>query len=515
MHGDAGIASDALRIDDLATLGAAKVDVSGRLESDDAAALIDLMGLERFVLVDRRPGALSLAVKGPLDGELAINGQLAAGALDARARGTIRAPNGALPAAGLDIKIANATVPSPRTLAQGRGESTLSASVNLRLDLAEGTLRLTDIKGKVAGASVGGGLVVGMQQQPISFNGDLDVGIWDLPETVSTVLGLPPRAPGAPADGLWPAEPFEPQVRGVSGQIGIRAATVALTPKLAARDFQGRIHFGESQLALQVIDGTLGGGSIAGELILLRDAAGMIARTRLRLTGANAADLLPGDGSLSGKLTLDVAVEGAGRSPIALISALQGRGSLTLSNGRLARLNPQAFDTVVRAYDRGSPMDAARVRDRMDSALASGPLAFRRAEAGITIEGGQARMVSNPILESPSVDLAVSGRVNLADGTLDGRLTLSGTRGTGSAVSSRPEIEVALKGPMESVRRRIDVTAFANWLALRAVEEQSKKLHTLEGREPASAFPSTDAPMPSQRSSPALREPFHTPSDPP
>jgi large subunit ribosomal protein L24 len=151
----------------------------------------------------------------------------------------------------------------------------------------------------------------------------------------------------------------------------------------------------------------------------------------------------------------------------------------------------------------------------MDSALASGPLAIRRAEAGITIEAGQARMLSNPVLESPSVDLAVSGRVNLADGALDGRLTLSGTRGRGSAVSSRPEIEIALKGPIEGVRRRIDVTSFANWLALRAVEEQSKKLETIEGREPASALPSTDALIPSQRSSPALREPIHTPNDPP
>jgi large subunit ribosomal protein L24 len=152
----------------------------------------------------------------------------------------------------------------------------------------------------------------------------------------------------------------------------------------------------------------------------------------------------------------------------------------------------------------------------MDSALASGPLGIRRAEAGITIEAGQARMLSNPILDSPSVDLAVSGRINLADGNLDGRLTLSGTRGGGSTMGSRPEIEIALKGPIESVQRRIDATAFANWLALRAVEEQSKKLDRLEGgREPASAVPATDAPTPTRPSSPALREPVRAPIDPP
>jgi large subunit ribosomal protein L24 len=150
----------------------------------------------------------------------------------------------------------------------------------------------------------------------------------------------------------------------------------------------------------------------------------------------------------------------------------------------------------------------------MDSALASGPLAIRRAEAGITIQGGQARILSNPILEAPSVDLVVSGRVNLAEGALDARLTLSGTRGTAGTLN-RPEIAIALKGPIDNVRRTIDVTAFANWLALRAVEEQSKKLEALESREPASAAPATDALMPSRSSSPALREPFHTPLHPP
>ena len=64
----------------------------------------------------------------------------------------------------------------------------------------------------------------------------------------------------------------------------------------------------------------------------------------------------------------------------------------------------------------------------MDLALTSGDLAIRRAEAAISIEGGQARMLSNPILATPDVDLAVNGHVNLADGSIDARLTLSACR---------------------------------------------------------------------------------------
>ena len=182
-------------------------------------------------------------------------------------------------------------------------------------------------------------------------------------------------------------------------------------------------------------------------------------------------------------------------SPIALIGALEGRGRITLTNGRLARLNPAAFDVVISAVDQGMPIDAGRVRDKMDSALASGDLAIRRAEAGISIEGGQARMLSNPVLGTPDVDLAVNGLVNLADGSIDARLTLSAV-GASAPMKTSPEIVVALKGPIDVPARTIDVSAFANWLALRAIEQQSENLNRLQGREPTPGAPTTTAPLP-------------------
>ena len=48
----------------------------------------------------------------------------------------------------------------------------------------------------------------------------------------------------------------------------------------------------------------------------------------------------------------------------------------------------------------------------------------------------------------------------------------------------RPDVVIALKGPIETPKRTIDVAAFSNWLAVRAVEQQSRKLDVLEGRAP-------------------------------
>jgi large subunit ribosomal protein L24 len=218
-------------------------------------------------------------------------------------------------------------------------------------------------------------------------------------------------------------------------------------------------------------------------LAFVRQANGLSARGRVRLAGANAAELLPGEGSLSGRLTLDVTAEGMGMSPVALVGSLGGSGTFTLENARAVRLDPAAFDTVIRAVDQGLPIDTVRVRDRMDAALASGGLAVTLAEGAITINAGQARL-SNPTVRAQRGDLAVNGNVNLAEGDLDARLILFGAGGAGAPANTRPEVGIALKGPIDTPKRTIDVAALASWLALRAVEQQSKKLDVLEGRAP-------------------------------
>src|SRR4029077_14547436 len=98
-------------------------------------------------------------------------------------------------------------------------------------------------------------------------------------------------------------------------------------------------------------------------------------------------------------------------------------------------------------------------------------------------------------------DLAVSGSVNLAEAAIDARLTLVGSGGAGAPADTRPEIGIALKGPIDTPKRTIDVVALTSWLALRAVEQQSKKLDVLEGRAPVpppvpAAVNTTSAPQP-------------------
>ena len=160
------------------------------------------------------------------------------------------------------------------------------------------------------------------------------LGAVDLPAAIAVALGLPAQSAGASvgtgaaasgsAPGPWPSEPFEQGLPRLSGQVAVKSARLKLTPKLAARDVRAVVRFGESELALQAVDGSIAGGRLGAELTLSRRPEGLTARASVQLAGVNAAELLPGDGVVTGKLTLDATVEGSGMSAVALMGSLAG-----------------------------------------------------------------------------------------------------------------------------------------------------------------------------------------------
>jgi large subunit ribosomal protein L24 len=480
--GDASTSADLFKHDKLAALGTAKVNVIGRIEAEDGQALMQLMHLDRFVAAENRPARVILAAKGLLDQTLDVDVQLASGALSAAAQGKLRLSSSSSRSATLGLAIKNANFWSPRKSADGRPTDVWPTSLSAQLALEKDTLRLQEINGTVAGVKLGGALTLGLQT-PMQIEGAIELDSFDLPAATGAVAGLPTRVANAGQRVSWPTEPLEPLFGALKGQIELKAARVVLTPKLDARDFRGVAHFGESQLALQVSEGVLAGGVARGELILLRASEGLIGRMAFKITGADAVELLPGDGTVSGRLTSDLSAEGSGRSAVALLGSMHGQGTFTLENGKVARLNPGAFAAVMRAVDQGLPIDANRLRDRMDLALASGPLGVALAQGSIVIEAGQARL-RNSVAGAENTELATTAGLDLVQNVLDARLAFTGPEALGFA-NTRPQIDILVKGPLEGAKRTIDAAQFASWLALRSVEQQSRTLDMLEGREPS------------------------------
>jgi large subunit ribosomal protein L24 len=222
----------------------------------------------------------------------------------------------------------------------------------------------------------------------------------------------------------------------------------------------------------------LAGGTLGGRLAFKDSDTGLTMQAKLSLAGVDAAVLLPSGARppVTGSLNLSAEVEGAGLSPVALVGSLQGGGKIALSDAQMVGLDPRAFDAVTRAVDQGLSIDNARIADVVQKALASGQLSVKRAASDFAIGAGQVRLTKTAI-DSQDADLSLTGNVDLTDGSLDARLVLSGSN---EAAGARPDIFMALKGPVAAPSRSVDVSALTGWLTLRAIESQAKKLREIE-----------------------------------
>jgi large subunit ribosomal protein L24 len=211
---------------------------------------------------------------------------------------------------------------------------------------------------------------------------------------------------------------------------------------------------------------------------------GTTARGRLALTDVDVAAVAPAEPRpvVTGRIGVVMEAEGNGLSPATLIGSLRGAGTVTLEAGQIGGLDPKAFDAVIRAVDRGVTIDGTKIGDLMEAGLQSGRLTVPRVDGAFSLNAGQARW-GNVIAHGDGADLTISGVVDLSQGLVDARLMLSGQ--PDPSTQGRPDVFIALKGPLTAPKRTVDVAAVTGWLTLRAVERQSKRLESLQSERDA------------------------------
>jgi uncharacterized protein involved in outer membrane biogenesis len=473
---------------DPAALATLDARFDGEVAADDGGVMVQLLGLDRALVVDKQAGRLSFVAQGPLSGDLRVEGRLTAGGLAANAHGTARLLGPEPPSGVLELTVAAADARLPTRNAAEDSPDKLPIAFTTRITAVRGALTFDDLAGTVAGVPVHGRLEAALGS-PLRIDGRLEADSIDMPALAATALGVRPQAVvGADATALS-AAPFSPGLFGLArGRVEVKATRAALTPGLAIRQVRAGLRMGDSDIALDDIEGELAGGRLTGAIAVRRIADGVAAHGRLALADADAAAVLPGEGraAVSGRLNLQIETDGTGLSLATLVGSLSGSGTATLTAGEIAGFDPAAFDAVIRAVDQDSSIDAAKVRDVAAAAMDRGGLRVARADGAFSIAAGEVRL-STMILQGEGADLSATGRFDLARRLLDERLTFSG-RAPSGGTTGRPEIYVAIRGPLGATQRSIDVTALAAWLTLRAVDREAKRIEAIEG--PARDVPS-------------------------
>ncbi len=438
---------DVFSVSDLGALKATEARFEARIDAQDGDALLTVFGLDRFPAGQTGTGQMRISASGPLNGALQVEGRLSVGPIDA----------------------------------EGKGVGRLAGQ-------EPASLTLERIAGTLSGQKAQGRAVI-VFSEPVRIDGAVETERVDIPAAVAAFAGMrtaanPATKPaGKTADKTgakgWSGEPFRRSQSDLSGRLEFKAPSGTLMPGLPVQDLRGVARFGPGQLVFEDVQARVAGGLWSARLAMTAGPEGLAARSRIALSDVDAAAILGRSSSpspLSGRLTLEAEVEGVGLSPAAFVGSLSGQGSLAIRSGRVARLNPHAFEALLRAVDLGIATDNTRVRDFMASALDTGSLPVERAEAKLAIAAGQVRL-SNVGLRTPGADVTLSGVYSLADATVDATV---GITGPAASTSMRPVVFVALRGPADAPARTIDAAALTGWLALRAVEQQAKRIEELE-----------------------------------
>jgi uncharacterized protein involved in outer membrane biogenesis len=474
---------------------AADIKLTTRLEAQNGAELASLVGLSPGFRVDRSPGALHLDAAGRLGGDVRLDGWLRLGGLNLAAKGTL-SPTSGTRMGSLEVSLAASDVRLPDRL-KGDG---VPVTLRTKLAVAPDAVALGELNGTVANSPLRGELLIKGGQAP-QVEGRLDTDAVDAIAFVTAIAG----APTGRKDGTaWSAEPFAAgALAGLSGQIELTAAHATLGNGLPASRVRALLRLGP-EAALENIDAEVAGGRLTGRVALRHHADGLTTSANLTLANGDLAILMPGDTRppVTGRATLRVETEGTGRSPAALAGALRGNGTLSVEQAQFAGLDPRAFEVATRAVDQGVALDAAKIKDTIVAGLDIARLIVPRAEGAFAIDAGQVRWAT---LHAPAdgAKLTMTGSVDLAQWLTDLRLTLAGPGET----TGRPDIYIAVRGPLFTPARTVDASALTGWLMLRAVEREARRLEVLqsdrqEARPPAEPAAPVPAPSAAIRTAP-------------
>jgi large subunit ribosomal protein L24 len=474
---------EASAVGDMADPAAATLKLDGRLDAIEARALAALIGLDALANADTRPARVTFSVNGAagrgfqVDGKFSGNNSVAAsavGTLDSTGRSMLEAT---LRAVDSQLPRRDSSVPLP-------------VDVRTRLALFGSTVDIEDVYGKVAGVPLRGRLTLGLDQ-PMKIDGRIAVQQEvDAGEVIALLTGTPRAAAAAagaaaaraqPAE--WPAEPFaQPVIPALNGRVEFRIVTARWPAGLLARDFAGAVRFEPSGFSLDDVTGTLAGGRLSFDAQVRRESMGIALHSHVKLVNADVPALFAGAlrAPAAGRISLDTEVQGQGLSPASLVGALTGTGTLTAERLELAGLDPTAVDAVIRAMDndRGLGANPGRIAEIASAGLDVGRLRVPSVTAPIVIADGRAQVVASASAQNTEIAGPVS--LGLNDGQIDARLTMTGPARKNAAGSERPAMAVAIRGPLGTARRSVDIAPIVNWVTMQRVEEEAKRLDAAE-----------------------------------
>jgi uncharacterized protein involved in outer membrane biogenesis len=470
-----------LRGIDLDALRRSEFNLESKLSSDQGRNLLALLGLDRAIGMSEGPAQFEGSVAGVWGAPLRLKAKLSGTGLDAEAQGTAE-PWSQEPKASVNFNVRGVSL---APLLDLKPADALAQHINLssRVSLAGNKLTFDDLDSAIAGSRLRGRMAVTLDGER-NVEGKVGLDTLDLAPAFALAIGAAGHAAGEPLGaGL---------LKGWRGRIAFQALRGALPGAGELRPVSGTVKSDGQSLTFDAIRGGIGGGDVTATIDVKPGANGIALNASVQLTGVDGAALRYRSLAMpAGRTAMQLALTSQGRSASALTGALSGSGTVTLQSARIAGLDPRAFDVAIRASDSGQATDDARLRQIVDPVLSAGALMVKSAQIPFNIGDGRLR-VGATTLESDNARAIISGGYDIPADQADIRVTLAST--AAGQAASRPEIQLFAVGSPDALNRTVDVASLSSWLAVRAIDRETRRLDSIERGEPPAATPASIPP---------------------
>ncbi len=477
------------------------VTVETKLSSEQGSSLLALLGLDGTIAARDGPSQLQGTVTGAWGTPLRVKLDLTGAGFEAEAQGTadpfVQEFNAKAIKASLSLKARGLNL-APLFDLKPSDKLVQDVGLSSRVSLASGKLTFDDIDGAIAGSRLRGHVAMTLDGER-RIDGELGLDALDLAPAFALMLG---------AAGHDAAEPVgNGFLRGWRGQVAFQALRGVLPGGSELRPLSGTVKGDGQSLVVDSIKGGIGGGEVGGNIEARSTSGGLSFNSRVTLSGVDGTALhyralaMP-----AGRTSLQMTLASQGRSASALTGAISGNGTVTIEAARISGLDPRAFEVAIRASDAGQAVDDLRLRKLVEPALSGGALLVASAQIPFTIRDGRLRVTATA-LEAEGVRAIVSGGYDIPADQTDVRATLTAP-GAGAGQASPPEIQIFAAGSPDALDRTVDVAALSSWLAVRAIDRETRRLDSIErGEATPASIPPPAQPMSLPETSPGQPSP--------
>ncbi len=463
----------AIQAIDLSALRNSDVAVESKLSSEQGRALLVLLGLDRTMAAGDGPAQFEGSATGGWGGPLRLKAKLLGAGLVAEAEGSAE-PWAQEAKANLSLKVRGADFGPLLDLKPG---DTLAQNISLtsRVQLAGNRLAFDDLDSSFGGSRLRGSVAVTLGEEK-EIDGEIGVEQFALAPAFALALGAAGHEAGEPlGTGL---------AKGWRGRIAFQALRGQLPGGSELQPVSGVVKSDGQSLSFDGVKGIIGGGEVTASMDAKQGANGVALNASIQFAGVDGTALRYRNLAMPvGRVSMQMTLTSQGRSAAALAGALSGSGTLTLEAAKIAGLDPRAFEIAVRANDSGQAKDDVRLKQIVEAALPAGALVIPSAQIPFTIRDGRLR-VGATALDGNGVRATVSGGYDITADQADIRTALSLTMITG-----RPEIQLLAVGTPDALSRSVDVAPLSSWLAVRAIDHETRRLDAIERGEPPPPAP--------------------------